>query len=229
MMKRFIPLLLAFSGLALYGCDSSNSSDSSDNKATSETTPFVTTQLETFQQTTQEAETEIFWEDEPVLVDENDDEIFGPEDIIIGLDDEDETQLEPEVVVRPDFEATENGITTAASSLLGIGFTQGGSSPSEGFDNSGFIYYVLNQNGFLNAPRRISEQAQMGDRVSEFDELQPGDLVFFSESGAAAEYGGIYMGNNTMIFSSSLNEVVREQDISGDYWKNAFFNGIRVL
>ncbi|MDR1753354.1 MAG: C40 family peptidase [Eubacterium sp.] len=122
-----------------------------------------------------------------------------------------------------------NEITITAGSLLGIPFAEGGADPDAGFDNSGFIYYVLRQNGFLSTPRRVSEQADMGDKISSLSELKPGDLVFFSTGGEKAEYGGIYIGDNVMIFSPKPGELVKEQDISGEYWKGVFFKGIRVL
>ena len=62
------------------------------------------------------------------------------------------------------------GIILTAESLLGVPFVDGGETP-DGFDNSGFIYYVLRQNGYITCPRGVSAQAQMGTALS-YDELK---------------------------------------------------------
>ena len=53
-----------------------------------------------------------------------------------------------------------NGIVATAEALMGIEFAEGGDEPSEGFDNSGFIYYVLRENGYIACPRQISGQLE---------------------------------------------------------------------
>jgi len=133
---------------------------------------------------------------------------------------------EDDITVSPDVE---NQIVMTAQSLLGIDFEDGGSAPSEGFDNSGFIYYVLRQNGYVNCPRGIHEQASMGNRIDSISELKPGDLVFFSDSGERAQYGGIYTGGGIMISCRMPGEEVREFNITAEYYKDSFFTGVRVL
>lgn len=125
--------------------------------------------------------------------------------------------------------AVENKITMTAESLLGIPFADGGSSPDAGFDNSGFIYYVLKQNGYVNCPRGLAEQAAMGVKVSDMNDLKSGDLVFFSENGENAQFGGIYKGDGVMITCQVPGQTVKETDISINYYVNNFFTGVRVL
>jgi len=140
----------------------------------------------------------------------------------------------PTAGLAPDDDITvspieENQIVMTAQSLLGIDFVDGGSAPSEGFDNSGFIYYVLRQNGYVNCPRGIHEQANMGNKIDSISELKPGDLVFFSDSGERAQYGGIYTGGGIMISCRMPGETVREFDITLNYYIDSFFTGVRVL
>ncbi|MCL2077348.1 MAG: C40 family peptidase [Oscillospiraceae bacterium] len=125
--------------------------------------------------------------------------------------------------------AEENQIANTAKSLLGIPFTDGGSSPSEGFDNSGFIYYVLRQNGYVNSPRGLQEQSVMGNKVDSISELRSGDLVFFAENSDKPQFGGIYIGDGVMISCRMPGEDVREFDISSGYYKENFLTGVRVL
>lgn len=99
----------------------------------------------------------------------------------------------------------------------------------EGFDNSGFIYYVLTENGFITCPRTLSKQSTMG-RHLEFDELKRGDLVFFCNEDdlSKAGYGGIYTGNGTMIACLMPGTYVDEIDISDSYHREYFFCGVSL-
>lgn len=99
----------------------------------------------------------------------------------------------------------------------------------DGFDNSGFIYYVLTENGFITCPRTLSKQSTMG-RHLEFDELKRGDLVFFCNEDdlSKAGYGGIYTGNGTMIACLMPGTYVDEIDISDSYHREYFFCGVSL-
>jgi peptidoglycan DL-endopeptidase CwlO len=75
-----------------------------------------------------------------------------------------------------------------------LGYTYGSADPKNGgMDCSGFIYYVLKQNGFPDVPRDSSQQyvwvRKAGNFYAvlsrkedsfEFDDLKPGDLLFWS-------------------------------------------------
>ena len=119
-------------------------------------------------------------------------------------------------------------IVQAAEMLLGIPFAENGVSPSTGFDNSGFIYYVLRENGFINCPRLTGEQAAMGTVIG-YDELRSGDLAFFctADSGKP-DFGGIYIGDGKMIYCSMPGRTVETADVSIDYWRKAFVSGVRL-
>lgn len=127
------------------------------------------------------------------------------------------------------FPAENNPLVLTAQSLLGIHFSEDGSSPSEGFDNSGFIYYVLKQNGYVNPPRSLTDQSVMGNEIHLFSDLRAGDLVFFSEIGERARFGGIYTGSGIMVSCRMPGETVREININSTYYKSHFFKGVRVL
>jgi peptidoglycan DL-endopeptidase CwlO len=74
-----------------------------------------------------------------------------------------------------------------------LGYTYGSADPANGgMDCSGFIYYVLKQNGFPDVPRDSSQQyvwvrkagdfnAVVGRKEDSFelDDLKPGDLLFW--------------------------------------------------
>ena len=123
---------------------------------------------------------------------------------------------------------TENGIVQTAEALIGIPFAENGITPADGFDNSGFIYYVLRENGFINCPRLTADQAAMGTHIS-YNELKSGDLAFFSASDSSSpDFGGIYIGGGQMIYSPMPGQTVKVTDITSDYWKNSFVLGVNL-
>ncbi len=73
-------------------------------------------------------------------------------------------------------------IASAALRLQGVPYRSGGSD-LRGFDCSGLVQYVLAQYG-LAVPRVVRDQYDVGSRVH-LDELEPGDLVFFTTEGRA--------------------------------------------
>ncbi len=137
---------------------------------------------------------------------------------------ESEDTSEPET--RPD-DPTADMVVTSAASLIGTDFVDGGETPEQGFDNSGFIYYVLRENGYITCPRGVSKQSEMGQEIS-YEELRRGDLVFFSESGTVAEFGGIYAGDGKMIACLMPGTKVKEVDITTGYYTKNFFRGVAI-
>lgn len=122
-------------------------------------------------------------------------------------------------------------IAATAEALVGIDYVSGMASPEQGFDNSGLIYYVLRENGFINCPRGTAAQKEMGTSIG-LDEIREGDLLFFadkdSETGEAIEFGGIYIGNGKLIYSPYPGEKVKFADINSTYWQNSFSIAISI-
>ena len=96
-----------------------------------------------------------------------------------------------------------------ALQYLGIPYVWGGSSPSTGFDCSGFVAYVYAQVG-VYLPHHAASQYGYGTPVS-YDQLQPGDLVFFSGLG----HVGIYIGGGQMVHAPHTGDVVRIASLAG--------------
>jgi len=106
------------------------------------------------------------------------------------------------------------GILGIAAQYAGIMYKYGGTSPSTGFDCSGYTQYVFRQVG-ISLPRTAEEQRQSATPVSS---PQPGDLVFF---GSPAYHVGIYAGNGKMWDSPHSGEAVALRDI----WTSAVTYG----
>ena len=118
-------------------------------------------------------------------------------------------------------------VAASASALIGVPFAENGASPN-GFDNSGFIYYVLRENGYITCPRTTDEQSRMGAKITR-DDLKPGDLVFFAYDGSGeANFGGIYIGNGAMIACLNPETNVCRVDITTEYYTENFCGGISL-
>lgn len=119
------------------------------------------------------------------------------------------------------------GIIAMANSLIGVPFAENGSDP-DGFDNSGFVYYVLRENGYITCPRGTEAQSRMGTRL-DYNEIKDGDLVFFCDDGSdEVSFGGIYVGGGKMIACLMPGTLVREVDITTDYYRSHFFGGVSL-
>ena len=90
-----------------------------------------------------------------------------------------------------------------ALQYLGVPYVWGGSSPATGFDCSGFVAYVFAQVG-VSLPHHAASQYSYGTPVS-YDQLEPGDLVFFSGLG----HVGIYIGGGQFVHAPHTGDVVR--------------------
>ena len=105
------------------------------------------------------------------------------------------------------------GVVGIAMQYLGVPYVWGGSSP-RGFDCSGLVVYAFAQIG-ISLPHSTYALWNVGSPVSR-DQLQPGDLVFFSGLG----HMGIYIGGGQFIHAPHTGDVVKISSMSGYYSSN---------
>lgn len=117
-------------------------------------------------------------------------------------------------------------LLAAARGFLGVPYHWGGTAP-DGFDCSGFVQYLLAEQGYP-VPRQAKNQFRVGEAV-ELDELQPGDLVFFSTYTRGASHVGIWLGDGEFIHASSGTGVVTVTPLSKRYYQNRCIGARRVL
>ncbi|WP_010307735.1 LysM peptidoglycan-binding domain-containing protein [Kurthia senegalensis] len=109
-------------------------------------------------------------------------------------------------------------VIALAKKYLGIQYTFGGSSPSAGFDCSGFIYYVLKESGRGLGRTSAAGYYSMSKRTSS---PQVGDLVFFSNTyKSGISHVGFYIGNGQMISAASSG--IKIDNIHSGYWAKYF-------
>jgi peptidoglycan DL-endopeptidase CwlO len=102
---------------------------------------------------------------------------------------------------------------TAGERYLGVPYRWGGTSPTSGFDCSGFVQRAFADIG-VRLPRVSVDQAREGTAVASLEQARPGDLVFWRANGNRPNHIGIYAGDGRMLVAPRTGEVVRFQEIT---------------
>ncbi|WP_416826195.1 SH3 domain-containing protein [Ectobacillus polymachus] len=110
-----------------------------------------------------------------------------------------------------------------AKSLEGVPYEFGGKTPN-GFDCSGFIYYVYNKYGYSFGRQSANSYWNSFTRTSN---PLPGDLVYFqgTYNTNGASHIGIYLGNGNFI--SAASNGVSVSSLSNPYWSKHFLGYTR--
>lgn len=117
-------------------------------------------------------------------------------------------------------------IVQMAMQYMGVRYRSGGSSPN-GFDCSGFTLYLYGQLGYSLPHSATSQYKNCGTYVAKAD-LQPGDLVFFSDSSHAIGHVGIYIGNGEIIHARYSVGCVTTNSLSMSYYVNRYVGAKRI-
>lgn len=116
-------------------------------------------------------------------------------------------------------------------SLVGTRYRYGGTSAETGFDCSGFVGYLFNEEVGLKLPRSTREMINLDAPKVSRAELEPGDVIFFNDRGRGrVSHAGIYLGDDQFIHSSSSRSGgVRVDSLEDSYWKRSYLQAKRVL
>lgn len=118
-------------------------------------------------------------------------------------------------------------IIDKAYELTGIKYKLGGSKPETGFDCSRFVKYVFEQALNLSLPPSARSLSKIGETIK-FEDLQPGDLVFFNTRKSKFSHVGIYVGNNEFIHAPRTGKTIRVENLTKNYWLKRFNGATRV-
>ncbi len=134
-------------------------------------------------------------------------------------DTSNKTEPEPD---SDDHEPSSNSLIDSALALEGVPYQWGGTTPS-GFDCSGFIQFVFAEHN-KELPRTVKDMYQLGQAV---EQLQLGDLVFFTTYRSGASHAGLYIGNNQFIHAGS-SQGVTISSLEQNYWSSRYIGAKRL-
>ena len=125
-------------------------------------------------------------------------------------------QIPAEALTDSEFAA----IYKEAQKYVGTPYVWGGSTPETGFDCSGYVCWVYNQNGYDVGRTTANGLWNKSQHISEA-EAKPGDLVFFDETydTLGKSHVGIYLGNGKMV---SAGDPIKYADIHSSYGRFDF-------
>jgi len=117
-------------------------------------------------------------------------------------------------------------IVALAQSLVGIPYIYGGSD-IDGFDCSGFVFYVFDCFG-IRLPRSAREQAQLGRGRGAVSprHAEPGDILVFKLK--RDWHSAIYLGDGRFVHAPNTEGWVRFEKLN-DYWLSRLEGVIAVL
>ena len=104
-----------------------------------------------------------------------------------------------------------------AQKYVGTPYVWVGSTPETGFDCSGYVCWVYNQNGYNVGRTTANGLWNKCQHISEA-EAKPGDLVFFEGTydTVGKSHVGIYLGNGMMV---SAGDPIKYANIHSSYWQ----------
>ena len=122
-------------------------------------------------------------------------------------------QVPAEALTDEEFAA----IYKKAQKYVGTPYVWGGSTPETGFDCSGYVCWVYNQNGYDVGRTTANGLWNKSQHISE-SEAKPGDLVFFEGTydTPGKSHVGIYLGNGMMV---SAGDPIKYANIHSSYWE----------
>ena len=112
-----------------------------------------------------------------------------------------------------------------AERFLGVRYVWGGADPATGFDCSGLVMYVYAQLG-IGLLHFSGAQYHEGAPVP-FDQLAPGDLVFFDPGPRGPGHVGIYVGGGDFIQAPHTGDVVKISSLSEFGYASSYVGAVR--
>ena len=128
-------------------------------------------------------------------------------------------------VISKTISADRNTIIKESKKHIGIPYSYGDESPTNGFDCSGFTWYIYKKSINYNLPRSSRQQFfSGGGNYVNLNQLKPGDLMFFTSSGRQVSHVTIFLGENKFIHAPRRGRRISVETLNR-YWKQKFVKG----
>lgn len=101
-----------------------------------------------------------------------------------------------------------NKVVNYGLQFVGGRYVWGGTNPNTGADCSGFVQYVLRNAAGVSLPRTSREQAKTG-RAIKSSEMQPGDLIYYTNKSGVVNHVAMYIGNGQVVHAASRKSGIK--------------------
>ena len=125
---------------------------------------------------------------------------------VVNVKEAGEANVEEIVDLRTP-EVKRQDLVNYALQFLGCAYRAAGSSPSTGFDCSGFVWYVMRNSAGVTLNRSSRSQATQGVAISA-EQMRPGDLIFYG-SGNYINHVTMYIGDGQVVHASTYKTGVK--------------------
>lgn len=114
---------------------------------------------------------------------------------------------------------------------LGKPYQWGGTSPQEGFDCSGLVFFAYNKLLASKLPRTANEMYHSPRALTVASrDLRRGDLLFFHiHTREKADHMGVYLGKGKFIQAPRTGEKIQISDLDDVFWQAHFLGARRIL
>jgi len=118
-----------------------------------------------------------------------------------------------------------NRAVDKALTMVGKPYRYGGNTP-EGFDCSGLVQYSYSRAG-VNLPHGTQSLRRISHPIAR-NNLQRGDLIFFTQEGKESSHVALYIGDDRFIHAPSSGKYVHIADFNDRYWRRHFTEARRL-
>ena len=120
-------------------------------------------------------------------------------------------------------------LITVAENYLGTPYRYGGLD-EKGLDCSGLIYVCFRDALEIQVPRTTDKLYAFAEKIA-YEELKPGDLVFFNTFGRNITHVGLYVGGGKFIHAPSegAKRRVMYSTLTDSYWHRTYVAAGRIL
>lgn len=118
-------------------------------------------------------------------------------------------------------------LASAARHFLGLPYRWGGMSKNGGMDCSGLVKALFAEL-HIELPRTARDQYRAGREVA-IDNLQAGDLLFFSTDGVTPDHVALYVGNNRFVHAEKKAGRVIITALNQPWYFKHFFGARRIV